>query len=114
VTDDLLLWQRIVNAERDEGKARWAAVLSIAAIIMLLITSFTLAHRGTINAAPQAVSTSLLPLELTEAAPSTHYCTSLRNGQWLQAVSIQRDRHGFEWHECYYGRVQIRAGDANL
>ena len=31
-------------------------------------------------------------------------CLRLDNGRWLQAIVVQRDRHGHEWHECVYGR----------
>ena len=57
----------------------------------------------------------LYPESVSESVSAPTYdCQRLRNGQWLQVVIMHRDQRGFEWHECLYGRVLYRAGDANL
>jgi len=65
-----------------------------------------------INMAPQAGIVSPIPLEPAVATP--YDCQRLRNGQWLQVIVYQRNHKGW-WHfNCYYGPVQIYAGDAYL
>ena len=102
MTDDLALWQRIVNAERDEAKSRWAAALSIAAIVMLLITSVTVAN---FNAAPPVLSTTLLPLEPEAVAPyvPANGCLKLYRGQWLSTELKHSGDVEKLRVECFYG-----------
>ena len=66
---------------------------------------------------PESARTGALPIAPSPSAGAASYdCQrySVKRGQWLQAVVMHRDHTGREWHECYYGSVQIRAGDANF
>lgn len=56
MNDDLNAWVRTIRTADDERRARIAGTLSIVAICMLLITNVTVARRGELVAAPQAVA----------------------------------------------------------
>ena len=86
---------------------RVAAVLGFTALIFLSITLLRLSGGYTFAAPPASSTFPLLPWP-EGAAP--YDCQRLRNGQALRAIVMQRDRHGFEWHDCYYGSDTKRTG----
>ena len=125
MTDDLRHFPQVVSAygADDERKARFAAIASITAIVLLIVANITPAAIDgwqTTFAAPQVRGspppppTQMVSQEPAGAAPYDCQRFSVKRGQWLQAIVMHRDYTGREWHECYYGSVQIRAGDANL
>lgn len=60
MTDDLEVWRRVNSDSREESKARIASAASIAAIVMLLVTNFTVANypMGTAQELPAVNSAS--------------------------------------------------------
>ena len=95
----------------DEEQSRIAGALSVTAIVMLLVTSFTLA-RGPINAAGQrstANPVTALSQESVgpgDAAAAPFDCPRLQGRQWLRvAIWQQGDRTLAGW-ECFWGHAQ--------
>ena len=109
--------ERLELFRADPERMSRLAVAAVATAFVMLGGTLFYAAGGDLpkqtNVAPQAVSTSLLPLEPAVATPDCQRY-SVKRGQWLQAIVIQRDHKGRETFDCYYGVVQIRAGDANL
>ena len=99
----------------DEEKDRIAGALSVTAIVMLLVTSFTLA-RGPINAAPQAAQEAthaLYPDSLRSSDKRTDHavaapfdCPRLQGRQWLRAAIWQQGDRTLAGWECIYGASQ--------
>ena len=81
------------------------AAFGMTAIVMLSITLLRMDGGYTFAAPPASSTFPLLPWP-EGAAP--YDCQRLRNGQALRAIVMQRDRHGFEWHDCYYGSDTMR------
>lgn len=109
--DDLNAWARIVRTVDDERTARIAGVLSVTAIVLLLITGFTIAHRDPINAAPHVVAVSL-PLGAW-AVPYTP-CQKLRNGAWLRTEIAQQGKNGWIVQCSYWGQELMTRDDVRL
>jgi hypothetical protein len=103
VTDDLEVWQRV----REDAKARIAGALSIAAIVLLLIVSFTLA-RNPMGAAQEGQSLDSASRAIGEDraepafAPSYTHCPKLQNGRWLRTEVMHRGDRERLRIECYY------------
>lgn len=110
MTDDL----QVFLSARDEQRARVAGVLSVTAIVMLLVTSFTLA-RGPINAAPTVATTGeaqagLIDNVAIRAAPllgqsvaAPFDCPRLQGRQWLRLAVCQQGDLTLAGCECVYG-----------
>lgn len=114
MNDDLNAWSRIVRSTDEERKARVAGVLSVVAICMLLITSVTVAHRGTTIAAPPAVSSSAFPPTQPAVAASYVPCPKLRAGKWLRAEIAQQARDGWRIACVYEGDQLMTRDEARL
>jgi len=111
-----VIGERLELFRADPERMKRLSVSVVATAFVMLGGTLFYAAGGDLpeqtNVAPQAVFTSLLPLEPAVATP--YDCQRLRNGQWLQVVIIHRDQKGFEHYACLYGRVQFKAGEANL
>jgi hypothetical protein len=122
VTDDLK------NFRADSSlMLRLALTLGVTALLMFSVTLWRVAG-GDLpeqrDAAPQAVSTSLLPLEPAVSAPTYKWvpyerCPKYQKGIKLKSeIAHQRkntDGSGGDYViSCYYGTVQILAGDVML
>lgn len=114
MTDDLQVYSRIVRTVAEERRARIAGSLSVAAIVLLLITSVTVAHRGVPNAAPQAVSLpSSLPHQPAVAAPYTP-CPKLNRGAWLRWEIAHWRKDGYVIQCSYWGQELMTRDEVNL
>ena len=92
----------------DEEQSRIAGALSVTAIVMLLVTSFTLA-RGPINAAPQVavkvsdVARGSTPRHRSLAVAAPFDCPRLQGRQWLRVAIWQQGDMTLAGWECIYG-----------
>ena len=97
---------------------RLAVALFATAAVMLAALASTSLPNPDATVHSSAVEQPLYKGLVDGSSPSapTPDCLrySVKRGKWLQAIVMHRDHTGREWHECYYGSVQIRAGDANL
>ena len=77
--------------------------------MIVLITSVTVATFDQREGAqagrelPDAASQEAHAAGLALTPTYADLCLRLDKGRWLQAIVVQRDRHGYEFHECYYG-----------
>ena len=113
MTEDLDVWVRA----REDQKARLAAVLSIAAIVLLLIVSAWLA-RNPMGAAQGSESLRTIGKDSSArgivadypASAPTLDCLRLRKGQWLRVIVHHKGDgkgllYGGERLECHYGHA---------
>lgn len=109
MTDDLNAWSGIQRTVREERRARLAGALSVAAICMLLITNVTVANRGALFAAPQALSPTFLPPKPAEAASFT--MTASECGAAMAAMMAGGK---FIWTEPHTGHDLVAASDVHI
>jgi hypothetical protein len=112
VTDDLNAWSRIVRDVGEERRAQVAGTLSAAAIILLLVTNFTIAHMGNFNEAPEVVSPILLPV--TPVASLYEPCPKLNKGRWLTAEIAQQQGRGWAIYCQYEGDKLMTRSEVSL
>lgn len=111
MTDDLLVY----TSSRDERRARIAGVLSVTAIVMLLVTSFTLARgvQWTTGAGQSQVNTGDGNDAISQAryktapAPTINAmpCKLRSEGQWLRLSICQQGDLTLAGCDCIYGHA---------
>lgn len=112
MNDDLNAWSSIVRTVGEERQARVAGALSVAAIILLLVTNFTIAHMGNFNEAPEVVSS--IPLPVTPAASPYTPCPKLNKGRWLTAEIAQQQGRGWVIYCQYEGDKLMTRNEISL
>lgn len=112
MTDDLNAWSRIVRTVGEEHRAQVAGVLSAAAIILLLVTNFTIAHLGNFNEAPEVVFQ--IPLPVTPVASPYTPCAKLNKGRWLTAEIAQQQGSGWVIYCQYEGDKLMTRNEVSL
>lgn len=105
--DDLLVY----TSARDEQRARLAGSLSVVAIVMLLITSFTLARgvqwntgAGQSSVFSHAQVPATAPLPYSASAPTIN-CQKLQQGRWLRAAVCHQGDLTLAGCDCIYGHA---------
>lgn len=112
MNDDLRHFRQVVEEYREHPEVpRFAGALSIAAIVMLLITNFTLAHRAPINAAelnaePGAPTSSMAGASRAHMPPASAPHTPDAS-HWTQVLAACMAGRGFDWLDPLTGAWKL-------